>query len=456
MATITVTPGQTFASGDTVTSTKLNNLGSPVASLSSATIVNADVSASAAIAHSKLATVTAGSVLLGNASAVPTATALSGDVTINSSGVTAIGAGVIVDADVSASAAIGLSKLATGALPTAITVASANIVDATIVNADINASAAIAHSKLASVTAGQVLLGNASNVPTSTSFSGDVTINSSGVTAIGAGVIVDADISASAAIALSKLATGSLPTAITVASSNIVDGTIVDADISGAAAIALSKIATGALPTAITVASANIVDGTIALADLATAVANALVPVGSVQAFAISTAPSGWLAANGNTIGSASSGATNASADYSALFSVLWDNWTNTNLPILDSAGAASTRGVSASADFSANKRLPLPNLQGIFIRGSGSQTISGTNFSGTFAEKQSHQIADHRHDMPEGYNIGSSSNGAYAKAATGGGTALPTDGVSTVTPTTPVGDETRPANIALLYCIKF
>jgi hypothetical protein len=37
-----------------------------------------------------------------------------------------------------------------------------------VVNADINASAAIDHSKLANITAGQVLLGNASNVPTAT------------------------------------------------------------------------------------------------------------------------------------------------------------------------------------------------------------------------------------------------------------------------------------------------
>ena len=41
--------------------------------------------------------------------------------------------------------------------------------------------------------------------------------------------IVNADISSGAAIALSKLATGALPTAITVASANIVDGTIVNA-----------------------------------------------------------------------------------------------------------------------------------------------------------------------------------------------------------------------------------
>ena len=54
----------------------------------------------------------------------------------------------IVDADINASAAIGLSKLATGALPTAITVTSANISDLSIVNADVNASAAIAGTKI--------------------------------------------------------------------------------------------------------------------------------------------------------------------------------------------------------------------------------------------------------------------------------------------------------------------
>jgi hypothetical protein len=85
----TVTKGRTFVSGETVTPTKLNEL-----------VDNATVTS-------------------------------------------------IVDADVSASAAIALSKLATGALPTAITVASANLVDGTIVNADINATAAIAGSKLA-------------------------------------------------------------------------------------------------------------------------------------------------------------------------------------------------------------------------------------------------------------------------------------------------------------------
>jgi hypothetical protein len=65
--------------------------------------------------------------------------------------------GTILNADINASAAIALSKLATGALPTGITVASGNIVDGTITNADINASAAIVDTKLATIsTAGKV------------------------------------------------------------------------------------------------------------------------------------------------------------------------------------------------------------------------------------------------------------------------------------------------------------
>jgi hypothetical protein len=86
-----------------------------------------------------------------------------------------------------------------------IVVTSAMIKDGAIVNADINASAAIAHTKLANITAGSVLLGNASNVPTATALSGDVTVSDAGVTAIGSGVIVNADVNASAAIAGTKV-----------------------------------------------------------------------------------------------------------------------------------------------------------------------------------------------------------------------------------------------------------
>lgn len=121
-------------------------------------------------------------------------TQLTGDVTAgpgSGSQAATIASGVIVNSMVSASAAIAYSKLA---------------LTSSIINADISASAAIAYSKLATMTSGNILLGNGSNVPTSTAVTGDVTISNTGVTAIASGVIVNADVNASAAIALTKLA----------------------------------------------------------------------------------------------------------------------------------------------------------------------------------------------------------------------------------------------------------
>jgi hypothetical protein len=200
-------------------------------------------------------------------------------------------------------------------------------------------------------------------------------------------------------------------------------------------------------------------DGGITSAKLLAAVANALMPVGAVQAFARSTAPTGWLAANSNTIGSASSNATHASADYSALFTVLWDNWTNTDLPILTSGGSASTRGADAAADFAANKRLPLPDLRGIFVRGSGSQTISGITYNKTFATKEGDAFQGHHHSLTNQTLVWRNTGGG----ALGGGGVSSAANLSVTDPTTDgtngtprTASETRPANIALLYCIKF
>lgn len=201
-----------------VTTGKIADSAVTSAKIADGTIVNADVNASAALALTKLATGTVGSVVLHNASGVPTATALSGDVTVNSSGVTAISSGVIVNADINASAAIEASKISGTAITAADTgtVTSTMILDGTIVNADINASAAIALSKLASGTSGQVVVANGSGVPTYVTPSGDVTLTNAGVTSIGSGKVTSA---------------------------MIVDGTIVDTDISASAGIALTKVA---------------------------------------------------------------------------------------------------------------------------------------------------------------------------------------------------------------------
>lgn len=168
-------------------------------------------------------------IYVANGSGVFTRVGVSGDITLSNAGVAAIATGVIVNADINASAAIALSKLASGSSAQTIVVNGSGVptyVDVTgdvtisnagvtaiasgvIVNADINSGAAIALSKLANGTAGYVVLANSSGVATYTAVSGDITITDAGVTAIGSGVIVNADINGSAAIALSKLASGS-------------------------------------------------------------------------------------------------------------------------------------------------------------------------------------------------------------------------------------------------------
>ena len=55
------------------------------------------------------------------------------------------------------------------------------------------------------LTSAYIFVGNGSNVATGVAMSGDITITNAGVTAIGAGVIVNADVNASAAILASKL-----------------------------------------------------------------------------------------------------------------------------------------------------------------------------------------------------------------------------------------------------------
>ena len=141
------------------------------------------------------------------------------------------------------------------------------------------------------------------------------------------------------------------------------------------------------------------------------------VPAGAVMAFAMNSAPSGWLSADGSAV---------SRTTYATLFTAI-----------------GTTHGTGdGSATFN------LPDLRGIFVRGSGSQTISGTTYSAVFPDKQQDALKSHQH--PTGYQVtttagyGANNGGTFASAtATGSNTGL-------------VGDtETRPANIALLHCIK-
>lgn len=74
------------------------------AKLADGAVTNAKVDAAAAIAFSKLAALTSGNILVGNASNVPTSVALSGDATISNTGVLTIAANAVVTADIANSA----------------------------------------------------------------------------------------------------------------------------------------------------------------------------------------------------------------------------------------------------------------------------------------------------------------------------------------------------------------
>ena len=135
-------------------------------------VQTADIEAEA-VTTAEMADLTRGSVLVGGASNRPTAVdfktsgqipigngtdlasvAVTGDVTITNAGVTAIGAGVLVNADVNAAAAIVVSKLAGSAVT------------------------------------GDILINNVTT-PTWTAMSGDATISAAGALAIGASKITN-------------------------------------------------------------------------------------------------------------------------------------------------------------------------------------------------------------------------------------------------------------------------
>jgi hypothetical protein len=100
-----------------------------------------------------------------------------------------------------------------------------------------------------------------------------------------------------------------------------------------------------------------------------------------------------------------------------------------------------------------------VPNSKGVFLRGAGSQTISGIGYTGTLATIQADQMQGHIHNGPNligtggasavaGFTLGSS-NFLYNN-----NTGSPiTDGTNG-TPRT--GSETRPVNISVNYCIKY
>jgi microcystin-dependent protein len=86
----------------------------------------------------------------------------------------------------------------------------------------------------------------------------------------------------------------------------------------------------------------------------------AATPTGAMTPYVGTTAPTGWVRANGRTLGNASSGGTErANADTETLFTLLWNQYSNSVCAV------SGGRGASASADYAANKTITLPDLRG-------------------------------------------------------------------------------------------
>jgi microcystin-dependent protein len=197
-----------------------------------------------------------------------------------------------------------------------------------------------------------------------------------------------------------KLNTTAAPTVV------VDDAEITNAKL--ASGIDASKLTTGTLPIA------RVEDGAVTQAKLASGVGT---PAGAVMPFAMNSAPAGWLAANGTAV---------SRSTYAALFSAISTTY---------GAGDGSTT-------------FALPDLRGYFVRGSG--TNGDATASGTFGVKQADDLKSHTHSYTDQVRV---SVGVFNVA---GGTGQ--DGATDLGRTTGStgGTETRPKNIAMLYCIKF
>jgi microcystin-dependent protein len=142
---------------------------------------------------------------------------------------------------------------------------------------------------------------------------------------------------------------------------------------------------------------------------------NMLVPAGAVMAFAMNSAPTGWLAANGNAI---------SRTTYATLFAAIGTTY---------GAGNGSTT-------------FNLPDLRGYFVRGSGTNS-DGTS-SGAFGAKQADEFKSHTHQQKRDDNFG-------AQGTSGGNPDSAYGGLEYGATSATGGSETRPRNIAMLYCIK-
>lgn len=158
-------------------------------------------------------------------------------------------------------------------------------------------------------------------------------------------------------------------------------------------------------------------------------------PAGIIAPFAGTSAPSGWLACQGQAI---------SRSTYATLFTAIGTTW---------GSGDGSTT-------------FNLPDLRGMFLRGTGTNATGSSSGAvgpsvGTYAAdtylNHSHAVTDpgHAHTVPSYVSTGLSAGGTSYAVGTGTTSSSTNTTGLTVNTSTTGGTETKPKNYGILYIIK-
>lgn len=145
----------------------------------------------------------------------------------------------------------------------------------------------------------------------------------------------------------------------------------------------------------------------------------ASVPTGTVLPYVTSTPPTGYLMFNGESIGSAASGADQASADNEDLFTLFWDGMADAEAPV------SSGRGANAAADWAANKTLTMPDPAGRSVIGSGTGAGLTARTIGDTDGEEDHilsatEMPSHTHSAGPTVPVGSGGGNTNVASGTG------------------------------------
>jgi len=129
-----------------------------------------------------------------------------------------------------------------------------------------------------------------------------------------------------------------------------------------------------------------------------------------------------WLLCDDKTIGDASSNATSrANADTQDLFTLLWTVAADADVPIYTSAGARSTRGASAAADWAAHKAISVVDWRGLVAKATPNGGGNTTNPTRAHLSVELDVVKNHSHTFGYRTLVGAGSGIVNSDGSSGG-----------------------------------